>query len=324
MSTSTPTPGPSPAELGSDRLDSWKEIAAYFRREESTAGRGKKDGLPVHRHKHKAKASVFAYRAELDAWWKNEPALREVSGSPPGIAQPRRARWGIVAGLLTLLLAVGGMLMIRSRPPSRSPLQTMKLFMSSEGELSYPAFSPDGTQLAFTWVNPAQPGKEIYVKGLGSEAPKRITQTKNVDAEDFAPTWSPDGSEIAFLRQTAVAAGIFIVPARGGEERKILDLRPDRYYALDWSSDGKHIAFAQRTSATDPYCVFLLSVADGGQRQVTFPAKQIFGDLRFAISPDGKSLAYIRHGGVLKPQVTIGVAPLTAPDKPEIVASYPE
>src|SRR5580704_3647422 len=51
------------------RLDSWKEIANYFRREVRTVQLWeKREGLPVHRHFHKQLGSVFAFRSELDAW----------------------------------------------------------------------------------------------------------------------------------------------------------------------------------------------------------------------------------------------------------------
>src|ERR1700756_3863801 len=52
-----------------DRLDSWKEIASYLRREVRTVQLWeKKEGLPVHRHFHKRLGSVFAYRSEIDLW----------------------------------------------------------------------------------------------------------------------------------------------------------------------------------------------------------------------------------------------------------------
>ncbi|HEY6944255.1 MAG TPA: tetratricopeptide repeat protein [Candidatus Acidoferrum sp.] len=54
-----------------DRLDSWKEIAAYLRCSERTVRRWELEGLPVHRHPHKKKAGIYAYRAEIDAWWRN-------------------------------------------------------------------------------------------------------------------------------------------------------------------------------------------------------------------------------------------------------------
>jgi tetratricopeptide (TPR) repeat protein len=53
----------------SERLDSWKEIASYLRREVRTVQLWeKKEGLPVHRHFHKRLGSVYALRSEIDEW----------------------------------------------------------------------------------------------------------------------------------------------------------------------------------------------------------------------------------------------------------------
>ncbi len=54
-----------------DRLNSWKEIAAYLKHSERTVRRCQEEGLPVHRHAHKKRASVYAYKPELDAWWSD-------------------------------------------------------------------------------------------------------------------------------------------------------------------------------------------------------------------------------------------------------------
>jgi TolB-like protein/tetratricopeptide (TPR) repeat protein len=52
-----------------DRLDSWKEIAAYLRRGVRTVRRWERDeGLPVHRHVHNVLGSVYAYRSEIGRW----------------------------------------------------------------------------------------------------------------------------------------------------------------------------------------------------------------------------------------------------------------
>jgi TolB-like protein len=52
-----------------DRLDSWKEIAAYLHRGVRTVRRWETDeGLPVHRHVHRTLGSVYAYRSEIDTW----------------------------------------------------------------------------------------------------------------------------------------------------------------------------------------------------------------------------------------------------------------
>jgi TolB-like protein len=59
------------------RLDSWKEIAAFFGRDERTVRRWEKDGaLPVHRVPGAAKGRVFAYASELNLWLSTPQALR--------------------------------------------------------------------------------------------------------------------------------------------------------------------------------------------------------------------------------------------------------
>ena len=59
------------------RLDSWKEIAAFFGRDERTVRRWEKEGaLPVYRVPGTAKGRVFAYAGELDLWLSTPQALR--------------------------------------------------------------------------------------------------------------------------------------------------------------------------------------------------------------------------------------------------------
>jgi tetratricopeptide (TPR) repeat protein len=96
-------PGDEPASNG--RLDSWKEIASYLRRSVRSAKRWEKEeGLPVHRHLHGKRDSVYAYRAELDGWWTNRGAkltdkngVKDTASLPetetldvPGIEEPER------------------------------------------------------------------------------------------------------------------------------------------------------------------------------------------------------------------------------------------
>src|SRR5712692_7823211 len=65
------TPGPEGPTLLGKKLDSWGEIASYLGREVRTVQRWEKtEGLPVHRHEHKKKSTVYAYSGELDAWFK--------------------------------------------------------------------------------------------------------------------------------------------------------------------------------------------------------------------------------------------------------------
>jgi TolB-like protein/Flp pilus assembly protein TadD len=62
-------PGPEGSPLPDKKLDSWKEIADYLDREVRTVQRWEKsEGLPVHRHEHQKKSTVYAYASELDDW----------------------------------------------------------------------------------------------------------------------------------------------------------------------------------------------------------------------------------------------------------------
>src|SRR5688572_1008460 len=64
-----PTADHSQEPPGGLRLDSWKEIAAYLRRDVTTVRRWeKREGLPVHRHVHAKLGSVYAYADEIDEW----------------------------------------------------------------------------------------------------------------------------------------------------------------------------------------------------------------------------------------------------------------
>jgi TolB-like protein/cytochrome c-type biogenesis protein CcmH/NrfG len=71
MPGSGATSGPEGSPLPEKKLDSWGEIASYFQREIRTVQRWEKDeGLPIHRHEHKKKSTVYAYTRELDEWFK--------------------------------------------------------------------------------------------------------------------------------------------------------------------------------------------------------------------------------------------------------------
>src|SRR5207247_9233379 len=88
----------------SERLDSWKEIAAYLKRDESTARRWENEGLPVHRHAHKKKATICAYTSEIDTWWNVDRVRLEAAEPAAAGRRWRRARWA-ATGLVLLVVA---------------------------------------------------------------------------------------------------------------------------------------------------------------------------------------------------------------------------
>lgn len=99
-------------EPSSDRLDSWKEIAAYLKRDERTVSRWEKEGLPVRRHIHKKQASVYAYKQEIDAWWNDGQSRIDRQEQATSLSRP--LTWiffgALAAGLVVLgVLNIGGL-----------------------------------------------------------------------------------------------------------------------------------------------------------------------------------------------------------------------
>lgn len=78
----------SPAE----RLDSWKEISTYLRRTVRTVQRWEQsEELPVHRIAHEKRSTVYAYKSELDEWWRSRQATksgRMIPAEPAEWAEP--------------------------------------------------------------------------------------------------------------------------------------------------------------------------------------------------------------------------------------------
>jgi TolB-like protein/Tfp pilus assembly protein PilF len=115
-----PSPGTSPPSLRppEGRLDSWKEIAAFLSRDVTTVQRWeKREGMPVHRHRHDRLGSVYAFSSELDAWVQSrrlrleeEEKQHERSAETPVKSEgdhaprevPRARRWLVVGGMVIL------------------------------------------------------------------------------------------------------------------------------------------------------------------------------------------------------------------------------
>ena len=122
---------------------------------------------------------------------------------------------------------------LRQQRPQEQAALTAVPFTALPGQATSPAFSPDGSRIAFAWNGDPKGGTkgfDLYVKALGSETLLRLTQHPS---EWISPTWSPDGTQIAFHRMAGADTGIYVVPALGGPERKLRSTRmPSTNYTL--------------------------------------------------------------------------------------------
>jgi Tol biopolymer transport system component len=176
---------------------------------------------------------------------------------------------------------------------------------------SYPAVSPNGNLIAFRSVGSAGYGIwTINVDGTGAR--QVTTEPQSIAGQDTEPTWSPDGSKIAFVRN----GELHVMNADGSNSRTLVG--PSFAFRLDdpeWSPNGSEIAFAASNriwavgASGTPAPIQLNPTAPGNRSNPSW-------------SPNGAVIAYTRgppgaNGGIW----TINRA--TAPNERPLLVGVP-
>ena len=262
-----------------DRLDSWKEIAAYLNRDVTTVQRWeKREGMPVHRHVHDKLGSVYAFRVELDAWARGrKPAAAAENGDdapsassdalPPGAAISNwKSKWKIVLPLAAAIgvLAIGVVLWLQKieyfwrNPIAAARFQTVT---DIDGVAQAAAVSRDGHFVAFLSDRDGQ--MDVWVTQVGSGEFHNLTHgsaPELVNPSVRTMGFSPDGSLVTFwARKQGGSSGdisIWAVPTLGGQPRPYLEGVAE----FDWTRDVSRLAY-HTPGPGDP-----LFVSDGTRR----------------------------------------------------------
>jgi hypothetical protein len=116
-----------------------------------------------------------------------------------------------------------------------------------------PAWSPDGTRIAFTRTitQPGYPGDaEIYVINTDGTGLTRLTDNPagGAPSNDLSPSWSPDGTQIAFSSRRNGQYGVYVMNADGTGLRRLADAPAGSYPA--WSPDGTRIVYGNHDIVT--------------------------------------------------------------------------
>ena len=224
---------------------------------------------------------------------------RERVAFSAGVPLPPRRRWRpAVVGLLGVVAAAAGVFswsVLRpgdaEAPPAPLVMAPLTTYPGSERE---PTFSPDGSQVAFSWDGGTGESRDIYVKVVGAEQPLRLTSDP---AQDAWPAWSPEGGRIAFLREAAGGGSeVRLVPPIGGPERLVTHLAVSGERGLSWTHDGRKLVVSDRASG-GAVVLFLLNVEDGSREQLTLPSEDRYVDRLPVVSPDGQNLAFVGAEG---------------------------
>jgi TolB-like protein/tetratricopeptide (TPR) repeat protein len=175
--------GPSPVSSSAlsdqpseTRLDSWKEIATYVKRDVSTVQRWeKREGMPVHRHVHDKRGSVYAFGSELDAWLQSRKLRLEEEEDEHGVETPadaegdhrptqtwRLRRWLVLAGMAAVALIGVTYILTRSHTVKATGPKIKSLAVLPLRNLS------------------GDPGEQYFVDGLTEELTTDLAKLGNL------------------------------------------------------------------------------------------------------------------------------------------------
>jgi eukaryotic-like serine/threonine-protein kinase len=197
-------------------------------------------------------------------------------------------KWATIGAAVAASVA-GIVLWTLSDPDPISPATSP--WTNYQGSETEPAFSPDGTRIAFAWTGEAGIDRDVYVKPVGGTSdPIRITPG---DANYFAPAWSPDGRQIAMLRGVrGFSQDVLVVPASGGEPRLVGRIADPQGYSrpVAWWPDGQAL-LVRDTQGGIRYVRWFLSGAPPQVMTSPPPGEQ---DTLATPSPDGSQIAFAR------------------------------
>jgi len=174
---------------------------------------------------------------------------------------------------------------VRIMDPERPPAHLWSISLADQAEKRWTSgdaygleqftLSPDGAYLAFRSESTDrhanrldQVDSEIYSLNLATGKIVRITENKVAEA---MPHFSPDGKWLMFLAPDGFSylrnEKLYVVPAAGGELRKLLPDWDHGARSPSWSADSKTIYFTEGIGVDDH--LFTVALADGKLAQLT-------------------------------------------------------
>jgi eukaryotic-like serine/threonine-protein kinase len=215
-----------------------------------------------------------------------KPAVR--AARPGGLASWRRA---LLYGAFAIVFTLAAWLLFSrySEPEANSVPIPLTSFPGAE---SAAAWSPEGGRVAFNWNGENGDNEDLYVLQPGSSQRLRLTTDPGVD--DW-PAWSPDGRWIAYshIAEAGSEYSLNLVSPLGGPPHTFLR-STNVLNVSNWTPDGRAVLVDMVSAPHQPGAVWAIFLNTDQRRQLSWPPPGIPGDLAPAISPNSRTLAFVR------------------------------
>jgi TolB protein len=158
--------------------------------------------------------------------------------------------------------------------------------LASQEPIMSPAWSPDGSRLAYVSFDQKKP--IVVVQNLAQGTTRVVA---NFRGNNSAPAWSPDSRYLAVALSKDGLTQVYRIPANGGDAERLTDSAGiDTQPA--YSPDGQSIAFTSDRGGSPQ--IYRMSANGGPAQRLTFEGSYNVGP-RF--SPDGKTFAFVQREG---------------------------
>jgi Tol biopolymer transport system component len=272
------------------RIESWKEIAAYLKRDVRTVIRWEKsEGLPVHRQMHQARGNVFAYVSELEAW-KASRILR--LNAPPLITPWRRTISGVAfaAAMLLSLVTMASGPILNPTIASAQGIVNRQVWSGPSVDI-LGQVTQDQKFLTFTdWST-----GDLSVRDLSTGENRRLTNKGTPELDEFAEysVPSPDGKRVAYSWYTKDGFYELRVIGIDGSGGRTLFHNPDFEYVApySWTAENSEI-LAWLTGVHGKVQIAMVSAVDGSVRVLKEFKKWESKGPVLSLSPEGRRVVY--------------------------------